>query len=463
MAKKKKKKKKKKSKKKKKKSKKKKKKKEEEEEDNSMDTPQLLRGFRDTLPEEQKYWDFIRDTARSLADAYSFSRIELPLLEDVEVFKRPVGENTDIVEKEMYTFTTPGDDDVALRPEATAQIARAYINHGMFNRPQPVKMWYMGPMFRYDRPQAGRYRQFNQFGFETIGVDEPIVDAQLITIATQFFRDLGIDITVQINSIGTPETRKAYLTELVSYFREHRDELSDTDKGRLQNNPLRLLDSKDDAVQELLVDAPQIIDWLDDDSKEHFMKVLEFLDEVEVPYVLNPHLVRGLDYYTRTVFEIWEEGDEGEKSQNALGGGGRYDGLVELMGGREDTPACGFAIGIERVANILEQTKSEEVPDNTPNVFFAQLGEDARRIGLRLVEHFREADIPLVEAFGKNKLTDQLEMADKLEVDFTLILGQKEVLDDTIIIRDMESGSQETVPVDKVVPELQKRLNNLED
>lgn len=452
-----------KSKKKKKKSKKKKKKKEEEEEDNSMDTPQLLRGFRDTLPEEQKYWDFIRDTARSLADAYSFSRIELPLLEDVEVFKRPVGENTDIVEKEMYTFTTPGDDDVALRPEATAQIARAYINHGMFNRPQPVKMWYMGPMFRYDRPQAGRYRQFNQFGFETIGVDEPIVDAQLITIATQFFRDLGIDITVQINSIGTPETRKAYLTELVSYFREHRDELSDTDKGRLQNNPLRLLDSKDDAVQELLVDAPQIIDWLDDDSKEHFMKVLEFLDEVEVPYVLNPHLVRGLDYYTRTVFEIWEEGDEGETSQNALGGGGRYDGLVELMGGREDTPACGFAIGIERVANILEQTKSEEVPDNTPNVFFAQLGEDARRIGLRLVEHFREADIPLVEAFGKNKLTDQLEMADKLEVDFTLILGQKEVLDDTIIIRDMESGSQETVPVEKVVPELQKRLNNLED
>lgn len=428
-----------------------------------MDTPQLLRGFRDTLPEEQKYWDFIRDTARSLADAYSFSRIELPLLEDVEVFKRPVGENTDIVEKEMYTFTTPGDDEVALRPEATAQMARAYINHGMFNRPQPVKMWYMGPMFRYDRPQAGRYRQFNQFGFETIGVDEPIVDAQLITIATQFFRDLGIDITVQINSIGTPETRKAYLTELVSYFREHRDELSDTDKGRLQNNPLRLLDSKDDAVQELLVDAPQIIDWLDDDSKEHFMKVLEFLDEVEVPYVLNPHLVRGLDYYTRTVFEIWEEGDEGEKSQNALGGGGRYDGLVELMGGREDTPACGFAIGIERVANILEQTKSEEVPDNTPNVFFAQLGEDARRIGLRLVEHFREADIPLVEAFGKNKLTDQLEMADKLDVDFTLILGQKEVLDDTIIIRDMESGSQETVPVDKVVSELQKRLDKLED
>jgi histidyl-tRNA synthetase len=452
-----------KSKKKKKKSKKKKKKKKEEEQDNTMDTPQLLRGFRDTLPEEQKYWDFIRDTARSLADAYSFSRIELPLLEDVEVFKRPVGENTDIVEKEMYTFTTPGDDEVALRPEATAQMARAYINHGMFNRPQPVKMWYMGPMFRYDRPQAGRYRQFNQFGFETIGVDEPIVDAQLITIATQFFRDLGIDITVQINSIGTPETRKAYLTELVSYFREHRDELSDTDKSRLQNNPLRLLDSKDDAVQELLVDAPQIIDWLDDDSKDHFMKVLEFLDEVEVPYVLNPHLVRGLDYYTRTVFEIWEEGDEGENSQNALGGGGRYDGLIELMGGREDTPACGFAIGVERVANILEQTKSEEVPDNTPNVFFAQLGEDARRIGLRLVEHFREADIPLVEAFGKNKLTDQLEMADKLDVDFTLILGQKEVLDDTIIIRDMESGSQETVPVDKVVSELQKRLDKLED
>ena len=421
-------------------------------------TPELLRGFRDILPEEQPRWDLVRDTVRALADAYSFSRIELPILERQDLFIRTVGKQTDIVEKEMYAFEDNSGEKVALRPEATASVARAYINHGMLNLPQPLKFWYWGSMFRHDRPQAGRFRQFNQFGFEVIGAPDPIVDAQLIIIATQIFRDLGLDITIQINSIGTPEMRTAYLAELVSYFRPHRSKLGDVDKRRLQKNPLRILDSKDPVVKELLAEAPQIIDWLDEQSKNHFMKVLEFLDEMSIPYVLNPYLVRGLDYYTHTVFEIWEAGDEGERSQNALGGGGRYDQLVEILGGRPDTPAGGFAVGVERVVKLLAQKGIANESKNKPRVFFAQLGDAAHRTGLKIFEEFRKANIPVAEAFGKSALKAQLDVANKYDVELTLILGQKEVLDGTIIIRDMELGAQEIVDINKIVSLVKKQL-----
>ena len=326
---------------------------EEEGEGKSGKTFELLRGFRDILPEEQGRWNLVRDTIRSIAESYSFDRIDLPILERSDLFQRTIGKGTDIVEKEMYVFTDPSNRSVALRPEATASAARAYISHGMLDRPQPVKMWYLGPMFRHDRPQAGRYRQFYQAGFESFGVDESIVDAQLIVIGYQIFKQLGLDVKVEINSIGTSECRVAYLTELVAYFRQHRSKLSEDDKRRLQKNPLRILDSKEEVTRELLQGAPQILDWLDEKSKEHFMKVLEFLEEVEVPYQLNPYLVRGLDYYTHTVFEYTLQEDVGDFSQSALGGGGRYDGLVELLGGRP-TPACGFALGIERIARALE-------------------------------------------------------------------------------------------------------------
>lgn len=418
-------------------------------------TPDLLRGFRDILPEEQVVWDAIRDQTRAMAKAYSFERIDVPVLEKAEVFERTVGAHTDIVEKEMYTFVDASGDRVSLRPEATASIARAYIGHGMLNRPQPVKLWYMGPMFRHDRPQAGRFRQFHQLGFETIGVDDPITDAQLIVIAHRLLRDLGIEASVQINSIGNNEARQAYITELSAYFKRHRAKLGEDDKRRLTKNPLRLLDSKDPAVKELLAEAPQIVDWLDDASRQHFTKVLEILDEVEVPYILNPFLVRGLDYYNRTVFEFWPQGDEGEKSQNALGGGGRYDHLIELMGGREATPAVGFALGVERIAKLIK----EKTPEKEPiQVFFAQLGDAARRVGLRLFEEFRAANIPVAEAFGKSALKAQLDLANKMQVKCTLILGQKEVLDGTIILRDMESGSQEIVDMKKVVAIIRRKL-----
>ncbi len=429
----------------------------DEEGEKSGKTFELLRGFRDILPEDQGRWNLVRDTIRSIAESYSFDRIDLPILERSELFQRTIGKGTDIVEKEMYVFTDPSNRSVALRPEATASAARAYISHGMLDRPQPVKMWYLGPMFRHDRPQAGRYRQFYQAGFESFGVDEAIVDAQLIVIAHQIFKQLGLDVKVEINSIGTSECRAAYLTELVAYFRTHRSKLSEDDKRRLQKNPLRILDSKEEATRELLQGAPQILDWLDEKSKEHFMKVLEFLEEVEVPYVLNPYLVRGLDYYSHSVFEFVLADDTGEGSQSALGGGGRYDGLIELLGGRP-TPGCGFALGLERMVRALE-AKGINLPERPqPLVFFAQLGDASRRVGLKLFEEFRQAGIPMAEAFGKNALKGQLEVANKLGVELTLILGQKEVLDGTIIIREMESGAQEIVDAKKVVGLVKKKL-----
>lgn len=419
--------------------------------------PQLLRGMRDTLPADEKYWDAIYSIIHRLAKSFGYGRINTPILEETSLFVRSVGKDTDIVGKEMYSFQNPSNENISLRPEATASIARAYITHGMLNLPQPVKLWYWGPMFRHDRPQSGRYRQFNQFGFEALGEESPVVDAQLIVVVTDFFKELGLPITVQVNSLGTPESRQTYKTELVSYYRSRRGQLCDDCKKRLNKNPLRLLDCKEEGCLSVRNEAPQIIDWLDDASKNHFMKVLEALDESEVPYILNPFLVRGLDYYTRTVFEIWPEGDEDEVRQTALGGGGRYDLLVEMLGGRP-TPACGFAIGVERVINKLksDEISVPETPD--PEIFFAQLGEQARIKALSLFEDFRKASIPLAEAFSKESLKAQLEIANKLKVKYTLILGQKEVLDGTILIRDMEAGIQEIVDQKKIVREVQKKL-----
>lgn len=420
-------------------------------------TPELLRGFRDILPDEQPYWDVLREATKSIVESYSFERIDFPILEKEELFVRTVGKQTDIVDKEMYTFEDKGGDKVVLRPEMTASAARAFINHGMLNLSQPVKLWYMGPTFRYDRPQAGRYRQFNQIGFEVIGSNEAIIDAQLMVLVYNLLKTVGIDTVMKVNSIGTLESRQNYKVELAAYYRPHRNKICEDCKKRLLKNPLRLLDCKAEECQSIKAEAPQILDWLDEDSKNHFMRILECLDEAGVPYTLDSHLVRGLDYYTRTVFEVWAAGDEGERVQGALGGGGRYDGLIELLGGREGTPACGLAIGMERVILAMKELKIQP-PEKKIDVFFAQLGEVARRVGLKLFEEFRQGGVTVREAFGKGSLKTQLEIANKLNVPFTLILGQKEVLDGTIIIRDMESGAQEIVDAAKIVQIVKKKL-----
>jgi len=421
--------------------------------------PETLRGFRDILPDEQAAWDKMDDVMRSLSRAYGFGRIRLPVLEQTALFERGVGKDTDVVEKEMFTFTDQGGVRMTLRPEGTASIARAYIEHGMLNQPQPVKLWYVEQFFRHERPQAGRYRQFWQFGLESIGSDDPVLDAQVILMCERFCKDMGLDVTVHVNSLGTPVSRRAYVAELVKYFKANKKKLSETDQKRLVKNPLRLLDSKEPGMEELKAEAPQMIDYLDDESKQHFMKVLEYLDEAEVPYALNPYLVRGLDYYTKTVFEVMLTNPTGEEgAQSALGGGGRYDGLIPLFGGREGTSAVGAALGLERV--LMAVRAAGKMPDSKrrAQVFFCQLGEAARRKGLKIYEKFREAGIDVAEAFSKSNLKAQLEVADKLKVPIAVILGQKEVLDGTIIIRDMESGAQEIVDVEKVVALASKRL-----
>ncbi len=421
--------------------------------------PELLRGFRDILPEEQAYWDSVEQACARFANSYSFHRIRLPYLEKTSLFERGVGKGTDIIEKEMFSFVDQGGEKVSMRPEATAQIVRAYIEHGMLNKPQPVKLWYFEPMFRYDRPQAGRYRQFWQLGLEAIGSDDPILDAQIILMVDRLFKELGLSVKVKINSIGTSAVRREYTAELARYFKQFRKHLSETDKKRLQKNPLRLLDSKEPEIAPFMAEAPQIIDWLDEDSKTHFMKVLEYLDEAEVAYELDPFLVRGLDYYGKTVFEFVSANDSGEKAQNSLAGGGRYDDLLTLLGARPEAKgAIGVAIGVERVILAMKEAGIEAPDIYETTVFFCQLGEAARRKGMLIFEAFREAGIQVGEAFGKGSLKAQLEIADKRKAKIALILGQKEVLDGTIIVRDMESGAQEIVASNKVVPMVKKML-----
>jgi len=429
---------------------------------------QSIRGMRDILPKDEKYWKKAYHTAEGLAESYHYGRIETPYLEETSLFVRSIGKGTEVVDKEMYTFEV-SSSKVSLRPEATASTVRAYINGGLHVAPQPVKLWYWGPMFRHDRPQAGRYRQFYQFGCENFGDKNPVCDAELINLGYNFYRDLGIPVRVAINSIGTLEEREQYIIELVGYLRSKRSYLSDESKLRLNKNPLRILDSKDAGDQEVLEEAPQILDWLGEDSKKYFMKTLEYLDELDIPYVLDPNLVRGLDYYTDTVFEFFLDTDDEEDAfaRLALGGGGRYDTLVEQMGGQK-TPACGFGIGIDRVVDILKkQEKKNKKAEGAESeakktVFFAHLGEQANRALLKIIEELRREGINVEHNLAKSALKSQLEIANKKNAAFTFILGQKEVQDGTIIIRDMESGTQETVDQKKMKKELEKILKDFE-
>lgn len=417
---------------------------------------QLIKGMKDILPEEQKYWQTFEVMTKNTADKYGFQKISTPLVEHFDLFRRSAGAVSDIVEKEMYNFVDKGGENIALRPEFTAGICRAYIEHGMLNLPQPIKLYSIGPCFRYDQPQSGRYRQFYQLNFEIIGEQDAICDAQIILVASKIYQKLNLPTVVQINSIGCADCRPAYEEVLRDHLKKYRSKLSEVSQKRFAKNVLRILDSKEKTDQEIVKDAPQQVDYLCDDCRQHFIQVLEYLDELEIPYALNPRIVRGLDYYTRTTFEIWPaEGDPATVS--ALGGGGRYDGLVELLGGRP-TPAVGFAVGLERSINFLKEQKVEIFESFQPDIFLAQLGVESRKKSLALFEKLCDSGIQVSEGFAKSGLKAQLEMANKLGVKYTLIVGQKELIDGTIMIRDMEGGIQEMVDAKKIVAEVQKRL-----
>ncbi len=414
-------------------------------------------GMHDILSTEEKYFKKIYEVVKEIAAFYNFQNIETPLLEETDLFSRGIGLATDIVQKQMFSFRTKGGDSLTLRPEGTAPIVRAYIEHGMQNFPQPVKLWYFGPYFRYEKPQAGRYRQFWQFGFEVLGEQNPVIDAQIIQIFYNILREFKLkNLIVEVNSIGDSFCRPYYKKLLANYFKSRLESLCADCRRRLRENPLRILDCKEEKCQRIVSQGPQLIDHLCENCHKHFREVLEYLDEIELPYHLNPYLVRGLDYYTKTVFEIYEESEKG-KTLGALAGGGRYDALVKILGGK-DTPAMGAAAGIGRIIGLMKEKAIRFPKEVKPQVFLAQLGNLAKRKSLKLIEEFRELGIPIAESLGRDSLKAQLKMADKIGTRYTLILGQKEALEGIIIIRDMEKGQQEIVKLDKVVKEIKKRV-----
>lgn len=421
----------------------------------------------DVLPQEQAYFKKIQKTVESVSNYYSFEKIETPILEFTEVFQKAVGDDTDIVGKEMYTFRTKGGDMVSLRPEGTAGVMRSYLEHGMHNLPQPVKLWYTGPFFRYERPQAGRFRQFHQFGFEAIGDSSPSIDGQIIQMSYDVLKELGFkNLTIEVNSIGDSECRPYFRKILMGYLKSKRSSLCSDCQRRLKENPLRILDCKEEKCQRVKAGAPQVIDHLCEACHAHFKEVLEFLDELELPYTLNPYLVRGLDYYTKTVFEIVDKtkpegsADDPETAVGTLIGGGRYDNLSKMLGGR-DVPGCGSAAGIERIVALMKSREmktsfSKDAVSGPPKIFLAQLGQLAKRKSMKLFEEFRSAKIPVAESFSKDSLKTQLRTANKLNIKWVLIFGQKEALEDFITLRDMDTGIQKEIKLDKVVEEMSR-------
>lgn len=417
------------------------------------------RGMRDLLPSDQPYWDRARRILSTVCQEYGYQRIDTPVVEYANIYLRSIGEGTDIIDKEIYAFTTRGGDRVALRPEMTAGIARAYIQHGMHVLPKPIKLFSLGPVYRYDRPQEGRYREHWQANFDVFGEKDPIIDAQIMQLAYRVVTHLGLkNIEFQVNTIGTPVARREYNRVLVRYFETQRTKLCQDCRERLVTNPLRILDCKEDKCSQLVVNAPKAMEYLEAESKQHFNRLLEYLQELGIPYVVNPRLVRGMDYYTDTVFEIYASGRDEAKRQS-LGGGGRYDGLLSSLGG-EATPAIGFGLGLDRIVLEMQRNQIKPYLPPRPRVFLAQLGDLAKKKSLRLFAELEKNGILVAESFGRGSLKSQLRAAHRLGVEVTLVLGQKEAIDGSVIVKDMVSGTQETLMQGKLVCAVKKLLRN---
>ncbi len=409
------------------------------------------RGTSDILPKEQAYWRYIEQKVVNICQLYGYQRIDAPAFEDTGIFTRSMGEGTDIVQKEMYTFEDRGGNKITLRPEGTAPVCRAYLEHGLHNLPQPVKLYYIASIFRYERPQAGRYRQHHQFGYEAIGDDDPALDAEVIDMAWQFFLSLNLHhLSLQLNSIGCKQCRPQYLTALKDYYANYTHDLCSDCKTRLKRNPLRLLDCKKPLCLQIADSAPRSIDYLCPQCDEHFNQLKNYLSLLELPFEVNHCLVRGLDYYTRTVFEIQPEA---EGTQSTLGGGGRYDDLIEEVGGKP-TPAVGFAAGIERIILNLKKQDIPIPPLPHPQVFIAYVGDEAKAEAIKLASTLRRAGIGVIEAIGSKSLKAQLRQANTLGAHHTVIIGDQEVKSGTVILRDMTTAQQKTIPLDQLKREL---------
>ncbi len=404
------------------------------------------RGTQDILPEEQAYWRYVEDKAVTLCTLYGYQRLETPVFEDFRLFVRSIGEETDIVTKEMYTFKDKGGKKLTLRPEGTAPVCRAYLEHGLYNLPKPVKLYYLATIFRYERPQAGRYRQHHQFGFEAIGDSDPLLDAEVIEMASQFYSSLGLtQLSFKLNSIGCRSCRPKYVTVLKEYYSKYVTSLCPDCHIRLEKNPLRLLDCKKLSCLNVAEAAPKSLDYLCPQCQNHFEKVQEYLTTLELPVQLDHKLVRGLDYYTKTVFEVQPYGEAG--AQTALGGGGRYDDLIEELGGKP-TPAVGFATGLERVITNLIKQKISPPPLPKAKVFIAHIG--AEKEAIKIASKLRQTNIPAIMAVGGRSLKAQLRQANNLGCLYTVIIGTDELKAQEVTLRDMAKGEQKTIPINNL-------------
>jgi len=409
---------------------------------------QTVRGTRDITGNLYYKKQGFYEHAQTIAEYYGFQPIETPIIEHQAVFLKGVGEHTDIAEKEMYSLETAGGDMLALRPEGTAGVMRAYIENGMGSMPQPVKMYYGGPYFRHERPQKGRYRQFYQFGLESMGSSNPILDAQMAHIGYLILQESGRKITLKVNTLGTIESRKKYLQELTAFYTKNAESISAKDQERVHTNPMRVLDSKEPETIAVNANAPVLSESLDDESQKHFQSVLSYLDDAKIPYVIDNKLVRGLDYYSHTVFEYFTETEDG--TSLALGGGGRYDGLADMMGHNKSVPGVGLGLGVDRVLEISTETSYLASIQKTPRAFLIQQGAQAQMKSYKIIEALRGADIAITHGREKDGIGAQLGYAESLGIRYALIFGQNEADTDTVMVKDMLNRNQETIPLSEL-------------
>ena len=404
-------------------------------------TIQAIRGMNDCSPTESPLWQWIEAKVRHVLASYGYSEVRMPIVESTPLFARAIGEVTDVVSKEMYTFWD-NDEQLTLRPEGTAGCVRAAIERGwIYNNEQ--RLWYMGPMFRHERPQKGRYRQFHQAGVEVFGIANPEIDAELIILTARLWKELGIDqhVSLQLNSIGSLEARSNYRSALVSFLENHQDLMSDEEKDRLVKNPLRILDTKNEALQEVLNGAPKLLDYLDDESREHFAQLCSLLDAMGVKYEINPKLVRGLDYYNKTVFE-WVTSALG--AQGTVCGGGRYDGLVEQLGGHA-TQGVGFAMGLERLVLLVQEVNKEIALPQAVDLYLVYAGEGSTLNAFQVAEQIR-SELPQVRVMthcSGGKFQKQFKRADKIEAKYALVIGESEVQAKTVVVKDLRNGAEQ--------------------
>ena len=412
-----------------------------------------LKGFKDILPGEVEIWQRIEATARDIFHRFGFTEIKVPILEKTELFARSIGEATDIVEKEMYTFTDRNGESLTMRPEGTAAVLRAFIEHSLHAKLPVQKLYTVGPMFRHERPQKGRLRQFHQLSCEVLGSDQPRLDAEVIAMASLLLTELGITTSLEINSLGCPSCRPLFKDTLVKFLADREGKLCDDCERRRQTNPLRVLDCKSANCQEQYVDAPSILDHLCGDCEKHFATVKKSLNQLAIPYKINSFMVRGLDYYNRTTFELVTDA---LGAQSAVGAGGRYDGLVEQLGG-PNLPGIGFAMGMERLVLLLQQ-KDEQVPGPTTDLFIAALGDEAQQIAFPLMHHLRKAGLRVAMDIEGKSLKSQMKQAGRANTAFTLIIGEEELANKIAILRNMSNREQEDLPLPENLSEWCREL-----